>query len=76
MKNKILRKLNSYNKQELELFYCELYCKCAGDTEKCDYVNHIYAYLRTYLKIHKLNPKVIVKIRKILSLLEFKLTEH
>jgi len=73
MKKKIIDKLNSYEKEELELFYNKLYLKCAGNVEKCDYVNHIYTYLRIYLRIHKINPKVIIKIRAILSLLEFSL---
>ena len=71
MKNKILNILNGASFEELYDMYVYLYGDCSINLTKEDIINHIYSYLRTYTKNHKLNTNFIVMYYNIVSYIEF-----
>lgn len=71
MKNKILNILNDASFEELYDMYVYLYGECSINLSKEDIINHIYLYLRTYTKNHKLNTNFIVMYYNIISYIEF-----
>lgn len=71
MKNKILNILNDTSFEELYDMYVYLYGECSINLTKEDIINHIYSYLRTYTKNHKLNKNFIIMYYNIMSYIEF-----
>ena len=71
MKNKILNRLNDASFEELYDMYVYLYGECSINLSKEDIINHIYSYLRTYTKNHKLNTNFIIMYYNIISYIEF-----
>ena len=71
MKNKILNILNGASFEELYDMYVYLYGDCSINLTKEDIINHIYSYLRTYTKNHKLNTNFIIMYYNLISYIEF-----
>ena len=71
MKNKILNILNDASFEELYDMYIYLYGECSINLSKEDIVTHIYSYLRTYTKNHKLNTNFIIMYYNLISYIEF-----
>ena len=71
MKNKILNILNDASFEELYDMYVYLYGECSINLAKEDIINHIYSYLRTYAKNHKLNTNFIIMYYNLISYIEF-----
>ena len=71
MKNKILNILNYASFEELYDMYVYLYGECSVNLSKEDIINHIYSYLRTYTKNHKLNTNFIIMYYNLISYIEF-----
>lgn len=71
MKNKILNILNGASFEELYDMYVYLYGDCSINLTKEDIINHIYSYLRTYAKNHKLNTNFIIMYYNLISYIEF-----
>ena len=71
MKNKILNILNDASFEELCDMYVYLYGECSINLSKEDIINHIYSYLRTYTKNHKLNTNFIIMYYNLISYIEF-----
>lgn len=71
MKNKILNILNDASFEELYDMYIYLYGECSSNLTKEDIVTHIYSYLRTYTKNHKLNTNFIIMYYNLISYIEF-----
>ena len=71
MKNKILNRLNDASFEELYDMYVYLYGECSINLSKEDIINHIYSYLRTYTKNHKLNTNFIIMYYNLISYIEF-----
>ena len=71
MKNKILNILNDASFEELYDMYVYLYGDCSSNLTKEDIVTHIYSYLRTYTKNHKLNTNFIIMYYNLIAYIEF-----
>ena len=71
MKNKILNILNDASFEELYDMYVYLYGECSINLSKEDIITHIYSYLRTYTKNHKLNTNFIIMYYNLISYIEF-----